>query len=171
MGHCRKETPKIPSRGKEHASQALSNICSHSKPATGEWYAYDMLRSRQLLRTQKRSEITDTLKKWMKLQNNTCHVIVCARNMYVDCKTPPQNVYSYRLGEKKRENYEWFLFSSRWYFYFLPWTSMTFVIRNPAEFKIYLLSLYSMAVLQNWRETCLLTSFFQSIYDLRCWAT
>lgn len=51
-------------------------------------------------------------------------------------------------------------FSSTAFLYFLQWTSMTFIIRNPAEFKIYLLSLYSTAVSQNWREGSVVNFFF-----------
>lgn len=46
---------------------------------------------------------------------------------------------------------------------------MTFIIRNPAEFKIYLISLYSMAVSQNWRKGSVVNFFFPvHLWFLRC---
>lgn len=58
----------------------------------------------QLLRTQKRPEITDTLKnknKKKKLQNNPAIVILFVRNMFADCETPHQNVYSCHLWKRE----------------------------------------------------------------------
>ena len=76
-------------------------------------------------------------------------IILFVRKVCVDCTVHQQTVHSGHLSEGE---FELIFVLLDAFLYFLQWTRVTFVIRNPAEFKIYLLSSYSMAVSQNWRE-------------------
>lgn len=72
---------------------------------------------------------------------------------------PRTLVHRGRLAERESDDFYSLLDA---FLYFLQGTSVTFVIRNPTEFKIYWLRLYSMAASQNWSEgpTCMVTFFF-----------